>query len=30
MDVQRAGLTRRDETQTLEMVRDGYSDCAGQ
>jgi hypothetical protein len=24
MDVQRAGLTRRDETQTLEMVRSGY------
>ena len=24
MDVQRAGLTRRDETQTLEMVRAGY------
>jgi len=25
MDVQRAGLTRRNETQTLEMVRAGYS-----
>jgi hypothetical protein len=25
MDVQRAGLTRRDETQTLEMVRAGYT-----
>ena len=25
MDVQRAGLTRRDETQTLEMVRAGYA-----
>ncbi len=25
MDVQRAGLTRRDETQTLEMVRNGYA-----
>ncbi len=25
MDVQKAGLTRRDETQTLEMVRAGYS-----
>src|SRR5439155_12076328 len=24
MDVQRAGLTRRDETATLEMVRSGY------
>ena len=24
MDVQRAGLTQRDETQTLEMVRTGY------
>lgn len=24
MDVQKAGLTRRDETQTLEMVRTGY------
>jgi hypothetical protein len=24
MEVQRAGLTRRDETQTLEMVRAGY------
>ncbi len=24
MDVQKAGLTRRDETQTLEMVRGGY------
>lgn len=24
MEVQRAGLTRRDETQTLEMVRNGY------
>jgi hypothetical protein len=24
MDVQKAGLTRRDETQTLEMVRAGY------
>ncbi len=25
MDVQKAGLTRRDETQTLEMVRAGYA-----
>ena len=25
MEVQRAGLTRRDETQTLEMVRAGYA-----
>jgi len=25
MDVQRAGLTRRNETQTLEMVRTGYA-----
>ena len=25
MDVQKAGLTRRDETQTLEMVRSGYT-----
>ncbi|MEA3210892.1 MAG: hypothetical protein QOE70_3949 [Chthoniobacter sp.] len=25
MDVQKAGLTRRDETQTLEMVRAGYT-----
>ncbi|MHA3774132.1 hypothetical protein ACXR0O_21595 [Verrucomicrobiota bacterium sgz303538] len=25
MDVQRAGLTRRDEAQTLDMVRAGYS-----
>lgn len=29
MDVQRAGLTRRDETQTLEMVRAGYSGALG-
>jgi hypothetical protein len=27
MDVQRAGLTRRDETQTLEMVRAGYTNA---
>lgn len=27
MDVQRAGLTRRDETQTLGMVRDGYTNA---
>ncbi len=27
MDVQRAGLTRRDETQTLDMVRDGYTNA---
>ena len=25
MDVQKAGLTRRDETQTLELVREGYA-----
>lgn len=25
MDVQKAGMTQRDETQTLEMVREGYS-----
>lgn len=25
MDVQKAGLTRRDETQTLELVRSGYA-----
>jgi hypothetical protein len=25
MDVQKAGLTRRDEAQTLKMVRDGYA-----
>jgi hypothetical protein len=27
MDVQRAGLTRRDESQTLGMVRDGYTNA---
>jgi hypothetical protein len=25
MDVQKAGLTRRDETQTLDLVREGYA-----
>jgi hypothetical protein len=29
MDVQRAGLTRRDETATLEMVRAGYATALG-
>ncbi|MDB6152207.1 MAG: hypothetical protein JWL90_660 [Chthoniobacteraceae bacterium] len=29
MDVQKAGLTRRDETQTLEMVRAGYGAALG-
>ena len=29
MDVQRAGLTRRDESQTLEMVRSGYTGALG-